>query len=92
VCELLEPLSIGPVSDHAEHAVDAALAEDAHDLEDGARVLHRRHASHPADDECAWRDSVETAVVDGRRRIREPVVQGDAEPHDRELLLGGDPE
>ena len=88
---LLEPLAVGAVADHAEDCRHASLARRGDDLQDGVRVLHARHAAHPADHEGVVGNAVEPAVVEVGGLVAEPLVERDPEPDHRELVGGRDP-
>ena len=64
---VLELLAVGAVADHAEHGVDAAVAEALERDQDVVRALHRRHAADPADGEPVAGDAeVAPALERGR--------------------------
>ncbi len=67
VRNLLEPLAVRAVADHAQDRGNASLPRRADDLEDGVGVLHAGHAPDPADDEGVLRESRRGAGSRDRR-------------------------
>ena len=63
VCPALELRPVRPVTDHAEHRVDAAVAQPLERNEYVVRPLYRRHAADPTDGEPAVRDAEVAAAL-----------------------------
>ena len=61
---LLELRSIRPIADHAEHCVDAFVAQALERDEDVVRALHGSHASDPPDSEPIRLDAQVSPAVD----------------------------
>ena len=82
----LDGVAIRAVADHAEHGVDAALAEGAHGEEHVVGALDAGHPSDQLTDESVGRDPKRAARVRPRAVAVTPdsLVQLDAEPDDRE--------
>ena len=90
VCDLLQPLAVRSVTDHAESRRNAPLAGRTNDLEHRVGVLHPGHAPDPADDERVVRNAVETSVVEVGGLVAESLVERDPETDDGELVGGRD--
>jgi hypothetical protein len=83
--------AVRPVSDHAEHRVDAAVAELLERDQHVVRAFHRRHPPDPADGEPVVGDA-EVAAALGTTVLfaGDALVELDAEPDHHEALARRD--